>query len=234
MKIYQDAIKAQPTEVKAYIALAKLQAKVGKPDEAEATLAQALKAVPPSDKLFVSVGQLKYQQARYEDALDQFGKALALQPDNLEALFEKGRALLRIQKRIDEGKAVLEDVEKKDPRYPGLALEYGYYYLHTNQLAEALKKYKDALDAAPDNDDVNLNVGIAMVESGNPDAEQTLRDVLDKCQTQSASPDSCTTEAKHYLGRALLAKGGFADAIVFLKQAVEKGDANASYHLFYG
>jgi tetratricopeptide (TPR) repeat protein len=234
MKIYQDAIKAQPTEVKSYIALAKLQARVGKPDEAAGTLAEALKAVPPSDKLFVSVGQLKYQQGKYDDALEQFDRALGLQPENLEALFEKGRTLLRIQARIDEGKTVLEDVEKKDPKYPGLALEFGYYYLHTNQLAEALKKYQSALDEAPDNADVKLNVGIAMVESGNPDAEQTLRDVLDKCQAQSASPDSCTVEAKHYLGRALLIKGSFADALVFLKQAVEKGDANASYHLFYG
>ena len=234
MKIYSDAIKAQPTEVKAYIALATLQAKIGKPEDAETTLTQALKAVPPSDKLHLAVGTLKFQQAKYDAALAEFLAALKIQPENLEARFDEGRVLLRMPKRRDEGKTLLDEVEKRDPKYPGLALEFGYYYLQTNQVAEALKRYQGALDAAPNDVDVKLNVGIAMVESGNPEAEQTLRDVLDKCASQSASPDACALEAKHYLGRALLAKGSPADALIFLKQAVEKSDSNPGYHLFYG
>ncbi len=235
MKIYEGAIKAQPSEPKAYIALAKLQAKVGRTEDAASTLAQALKAVPPSDKLHLAVGQLKYSQSKYEDALAEYEQALTIQPENLEALFEKGRALLRTgPKGLEDGKSVLDQVEKKDPKYPNLALEMGFYYLHTNQLAEALKRYQGALDAAPNDIDVKLNVGIAMVESNNPDAEQTLRDVLDKCPTGSTSPDFCITETRHYLGRALLNRGAVTDAVVFLKQAVEKSDSNANYHLYFG
>ncbi|MEO7094470.1 MAG: tetratricopeptide repeat protein, partial [Polyangiales bacterium] len=235
MKIYEGSIKAQPSEVKSYIALAKLQAKVGRPEEAEITLANAIKAVPPSDKLHLAVGQLKFSQSKYDAALTEFDAALELQPDNLEALFDKARTLLRIgPTRMEEGKKVLDEVEKKDPKYPNLALEFGYFYLHTNQVAEALKRYQAALDAAPNDIDVKLNVGIAMVESHNPDAEQTLQDVLDKCSTNSSSPDFCITESRHYKGRALLDKGSNGDALTYLKQAVEKGDSNASYHLYYG
>jgi predicted Zn finger-like uncharacterized protein len=236
MKIYDAAIKAQPSEVKPYIALANLQAKTGQTDAAAATLETALKAVPASDKLHLAVGELKFRQGHYVEALAEFDKALALQPENLDALFDKGRTQLRMEgaDAVKAGKDTLDQLEKKDPKYPGLALEFGYYYQATHQLNEALKRYQSALEAAPNDIDVKLQVGRAMVESRDPNAEATLRDVLDKCATGSSTPDTCSIEAKHYLGRALLNRSSAADAMVFLKQAVEKGDLNAAYHLYYG
>jgi predicted Zn finger-like uncharacterized protein len=236
IKIYDAAIKAQPSEVKPYIALANLQAKAGQTDAATATLDAALKAVPPSEKLHIAVGELKFRQGRYVEALAEFDKALELQPENLEALFDRGRCQLRMEgpESLKAGKETLEKVEKKDPKYPGLALEMGYYYQQTHQLDEALKRYQSALEAAPNDIDVKLQVGRAMVESRDPNAEATLRDVLDKCRTNSSVPDTCELEAKHYLGRALLNRTSWADAIVFLKQAVDKVDANAAYNLYYG
>ncbi|GAC1352228.1 MAG: hypothetical protein NVSMB1_13010 [Polyangiales bacterium] len=235
-KIYEEAIKAQPTSVSSYIALANLQSKSGRSEDADATLAKALKQVPPSDQLFLGIGNLRFRQGRYEDALTNYGKALALQPENLEALFAKAKSLLRLGPRenIELGKSVLEQVEKRDSKYPGLALEWGFYFQATNQIDEALKRYQSALDAAPNDVDVKLQVGRAMVESRDPKAEERLRQVLDSCSTGSVAPDICTLEAKHYLGRALLNKGAFGDALVFLKQAAEKGDLNAAYHLYYG
>ena len=236
IKIYTAAIQAQPSEVKPYIALANLQAKTGEADLAGKTLDAALKAVPPSDKLHLAVGELKFRQGRYAEALAEFDKALELTPDNLDALFDKGRTQLRMEgaESMSAGKATLDALEKKDPKHPGLALEMGYYYQQTHQLAEALKRYQSALEAAPNDDDVKLQVGRAMVESRDPNAEATLRDVLDKCATGSSAVDVCQVEAKHYLGRALLNRNAPADAIVFLKQAVDKDDNNAAYHLYYG
>jgi predicted Zn finger-like uncharacterized protein len=236
MKIYDAAIKAQPSEVKPYIALANLQAKIGQTDVAAATLETALKAVPSSDKLHLAVGELKFRQGHYVEALGEFDKALGLQPENLDALFDKGRTQLRMEgpEAVKAGKETLDQLEKKDPKYPGLALEFGYYYQATHQLNEALKRYQSALEAAPNDIDVKLQVGRAMVESRDPNSEATLRDVLDKCATGSSMPDTCQVEAKHYLGRALLNRNSPADSIVYLKQAVEKGDMNAAYHLYYG
>jgi predicted Zn finger-like uncharacterized protein len=235
IKIYEEAVKAQPTEVKPYIALANLQAKAGKTEDADTTIANATKAVPPSEKLFLGIGELRFRQARYPAALDNFNKALEIQPENLEALFAKGRTLLRMDHdSIEKGKEVLDLVEKKDAKYPGLALEMGLYYQETNRINEAIVRYQSALDAAPNDVDVKLQVGRAMVESRDPKAEETIRAVMDKCGSLSAAPDQCTLESKHYLGRALLNKGAFGDAQVYLKQAAEKGDANPSYHLYFG
>ena len=235
MRIYQQAIKAQPTAVMPYIALANLQAKTGSPQDADATLKQAVQAVPKSDKLHLAIGRLKFGQEQYADALKELDTALDLQPDNLEALYEKGRTLIRMSKDdVEKGKVVLDQVEAKDPKYPGLGLEMGLYYQKTNQLDLALKRYEAALAAAPDDADVQLSVARAMVESHNPEAEARLRDVLEKCPNKSASPDVCITEANHYLGRALLDKGAVDDALPRLKQAVDKSDTNAAYHLYYG
>jgi len=233
MKIYEAAIKAQPGEARPYVALANLQSKEGKVEESDATLAQAVKSVPPSERLYLSIGELRFRQERYKLAVEQFDKALELQPENVEALFMKGRALLRMDKEhVEQGKAVLDQVEKKDAKYPGLALELGLYYQKTEQIEKALERYKAALEASPDDVDIELQVARAMVEARDKTAEERLRKVLEKCP-KSASPDVCISETKHFLGRALLQKGSYADAERYLKEAVDKADSNAQYHLYH-
>ncbi|MBK7396671.1 MAG: zinc-ribbon domain-containing protein [Myxococcales bacterium] len=232
MKIYEAAIKAQPGEARPYVALANLQSKEGKVEDSDATLAQAVKSVPPSERLYLSIGDLRFRQERYKLAVEQFDKALELQPENVEVLFMKGRALLRMDKEhVEQGKAVLDQVEKKDAKYPGLALELGLYYQKTEQIEKALERYKAALEASPDDVDIELQVARAMVEARDKTAEERLRKVLEKCP-KSASPDVCISEAKHFLGRALLQKGLYADAERYLKEAVDKADNNAQYHLY--
>ncbi|MBI2394245.1 MAG: zinc-ribbon domain-containing protein [Deltaproteobacteria bacterium] len=235
IKIYEGAITAQPNEVKPYIALANLQAKIGKMEEADATLATAAKNVPPSERLHLGIGELRFRQERYAQALEHFDKALELQPANLEALFSKGRTLLRMGERakLDDGKKILDQVAAKDEKYPGLALEYGLYYQKTDQIEEALKEYKKALERAPDDIDIQLSVARAQVEAGMREAEAKLREILGSC-TRSVAEDVCTTEAKHYLGRALLRRGAAAEAKTYLEAAAAKGDNNAQYHLYHG
>ncbi|MBL8721644.1 MAG: zinc-ribbon domain-containing protein, partial [Myxococcales bacterium] len=159
MKIYEAAIKAQPGEARPYVALAHLQTKAGKVEDADSTLTQAVKSVPPSERLYLSIGELRFRQERYKLAVEQFDRALELQPENVEALFMKGRALLRMDKEhVEQGKAVLDQVEKKDAKYPGLALELGLYYQKTEQIEKALERYKAALEASPDDVDIELQV----------------------------------------------------------------------------
>jgi len=235
IKIYEVAIKTQPSEVKPYIALANLQAKIGKMDEADATLGQAAKNVPPSERLHIGIGELRFRQERYTDALEHFKKALELQPANLEALYSKGKTLLRMgdREKLDEGKKVLDQVKEKDEKYPGLALEYGLYFQKTDQLSAALEQYQAALARDPKDIDIRLSVARAQVEAHIKDAEASLRDILGSC-TSSASPEICSTEANHYLGRAILDRGEPAAAKPYLDAAAAKGDNNAQYHLYLG
>jgi len=235
IKIYEAAIKAQPSEVKPYIALANLQAKIGKIEEADATLAQAAKNVPPSERLHIGIGELRFRQEKYATALEHFDKALELQPSNLEALYSKGKTLLRMGDRakLDEGKKVLDQVKEKDEKYPGLALEYGLYYQKTDQIDEALKQYQTALERDPKDIDIRLSVARAQVEAHIKDAEASLRDILGAC-TSSASPEVCVSETNHYLGRAILDRGDAAAAKPYLENAAGKGDNNAQYHLYLG
>ncbi len=235
IKIYETAIKAQPSDVKPYIALASLQARIGKVEDADATLVQAAKNVPPSEKLHLGIGELRFRQERYPQALEHFEKALEMQPSSLEAMFSKAKTLLRMgdKKQWEDGFTALEQVKAKDKKYPGLALEYGLYFQKTEKIQEALESYKLALADAPEDVDIQLSIARAQVEARIPEAEDRLREILSKC-TKSSSPDVCISETKHYLGRALLTKGQFADARTYLQQAVEKGDGNAQYHLYFG
>jgi predicted Zn finger-like uncharacterized protein len=235
MKLYENAIKGTPGEVKPYLALASLQAKQGLMDASDKTIVDALAAVAPTDKLYVAIGELRFRQGRYPQALEMIDKALGLGPDNLDAKFDRGRTLLRLDSsRFEEGKKALDEVEAKDKDYPGLALEMGLYYQQTHQLDEALKRYQRALAAAPNDVDVKLQVARAMVESRDANAEKTLREVLEACPTASSAPEVCVTEANHWLGRALLNRAAYNDADQYLKYAATKNDNNAGYHLYYG
>jgi tetratricopeptide (TPR) repeat protein len=119
-----------------------------------------------------------------------------------------------------------------DKDYPQLAMERGLVFEASNQIERALEQFKAALNKAPDDVDLQLRVGAALV--GVQQADEALN-ILQK--VQGKRPNSA--EASHYLGRAYFLKALansagllFADATRYLKRAVELDPNRAEYHLY--
>jgi tetratricopeptide (TPR) repeat protein len=229
-KTYGDAIAAggaKADTVEAYVALSQLLASQGRPADAQAKLAEAKKALPPSAAIYRAIGDVDLWAGRYEAAKDEYQAALKADADDLAARFKLG-VTFRHMNKFEEAQAQFEKVAGLDKEYPGLALERGLLYEASNRTQEALAFYQQALAKAPDDPDLMLRVGSAEVISGQASqAEEILRKVVSK------RPNSA--EVNHYLGRALLLKGtNLAEALRYLKRAVDIDSNRAEYHLYVG
>jgi predicted Zn finger-like uncharacterized protein len=229
-KAYTDAIAltaGKPDAIDAYVSLSQLLASEGRPADAQAKLVEARKTLPASAAIYRAIADVDLVAGRYDAAREGYEAALKMDANDLASLFKLGVTLRRMN-RFDPAQAQFDRVAELDKEYPGLALERGLLYEASNRAGEALEFYQQALAKAPDDPDMMLRVGSAEVVAGHASqAEDRLRKVISK------RPNSA--EVNHYLGRALLLKGtNLAEALRYLKRAVELDANRAEYHLYVG
>ncbi len=165
-------------------------------------------------------------QGDYDGAINHYRAAVTAEPKDLAARFHLAVAQRRVH-HYDAAVAELDRVAAVDPDYPGMMLERGLLFEETGDVEKAIEQFKGALARAPDDPDLQLRVGAAYVSIGRADdALPMLRKVLDK--------RSSSAEAHHYMGRALLIKGGatMGDALHYLKRAVELDPNRAEFHVY--
>jgi tetratricopeptide (TPR) repeat protein len=216
----------RPDAVLPFVALAELQAARGRVSDASATLEDARKKLPASATLDRAFGEVADLQGEYETAITHYRAALQKDPKDVVTHFRLAVTLRRVRK-FDEASGELDRVAAVDKDYPGLSLERGLLFEESGDVQKAIEQFKGALAKAPNDPDLQLRVGSAYVAIGRPDdALPMLRKVLEKRPTSA--------EAHHYIGRALMLKGGVeaADAIRYLKRAVDLDPNRAEFHVY--
>ncbi|HXX65839.1 MAG TPA: tetratricopeptide repeat protein, partial [Polyangiaceae bacterium] len=209
-----------------FATLSELQSARGRLADARATLDEAKKKLPESSALDRALGQFDELQGDYEGATAHYRAAIAREPKEAAAHFRLAVVLRRLR-RFDEASAQLDKVAEVDHDYPGLLLERGLLFEDSGDVNHAIEQFKTALAKAPEDPDLQLRVGSAYVAIDRPDdALPMLRKVLEKRPTSA--------EANHYIGRALMLKGGTAhpEALRYLKRAVELDPNRAEFHVY--
>jgi predicted Zn finger-like uncharacterized protein len=215
-----------PNAVLPYVALAELQASSGSLSDASDTLEDARKTLPVSSMLDRAFGEVSEQQGEYDAAITHYESAIAKDPRDVATHFRLAVVQRRVRK-FEAAGAELDRVAAVDKDYPGLSLERGVLFEESGDVEKAIEQFKSALAKAPDDPDLQLRVGSAYVAIGRPDdALPMLRKVLQKRPTSA--------EANHYIGRALMLKssGDQAEAIRYLKRAVDIDPNRAEFHVY--
>ncbi|MSP24509.1 MAG: tetratricopeptide repeat protein [Myxococcales bacterium] len=228
-KEYRGAIAgggSNPGVVRAFVALAELLESQGKRDDAAKVLATAAERLPNSFELHMAQGDVALNAGRLEEAALRFGKALAIDEQNLAATFRLA-VTHRRDRQFDKAKQLYEKVAKTDPNYPGLALEWGLLFEETNEGERALKMYEAALKKAPNDIDLMLRVGSTQVIGGRGKAAIPLLQKVYNSRRNSA-------EVNHFLGRAHLLEGDAAKALTYLRAATRTDASRPEYHLYLG
>jgi protein O-mannosyl-transferase len=107
------------------------------------------------------------QLAFWQDTATLFGRALALDPNNVQALYGLGSDLVD-RGKVEEGKPLLEKAIRLQPEYPEALGTLANLFDGEGKYSDAIRFYEAALKAQPNQDGVLNN--LAWLRASCPDA----------------------------------------------------------------
>jgi serine/threonine-protein kinase len=160
----------------------------------------------------VTLGLIHAGTGRHEQAIQDFERALALDPGNVEA-WRESAVSREAQGRLDEAEATYKKAVALKPDYwAGENALAGYYYRH-GRYSEAETLFGQALALAPDNGRVLSNLGgLYQVLGRLPEAQA----MLERAVQLRPDPDALSNLASLQFSRKL-----FPDAARSFEQAVQ-------------
>ena len=172
---YQAALKVKPNHGPSISNLGELYYEAGKIDGARQYWQRAIEKAPKLTAAYVNLAALNLEEMRRtkdqaqwnkleEDARKKLSNALAVDNENVRAytvyglVYMEGRAKNR--NRLDLAKLLLEEGEKKNPKYAPLQHALGLLALAKNNLTGALQRFQTAAQLDDQLAEAHLNVGL--------------------------------------------------------------------------
>jgi tetratricopeptide (TPR) repeat protein len=165
------------------------------------------------------------RQGRLQEAIEQYERALGIEPDYAEARNNLGVALMRrgrLQEAIEQYEQALRLKSDDAEAHNNL----GVALVRQGRLQEAIEQYERALIIEPDYGEAQYNLGVALEQAG-----QVQEAVGHYEQALQIKPD--LAEAHNNLGLALARTGHVQEAIGQWEQflRLKPDDAEAHYNL---
>ena len=178
-KAYQAASHMNGDATKKALAvssLGELYFRAGKMDGAKQYWDTAIKANGKLVGARIGVASVELEQMRKinnikdaswkkleEDARFNLSSALGVDTDSVEAYTEYGLVYMegwaQNKNRLDLAKTLLDEAQKRNPKYAPLLNAYGLWYMHKGRLNEALAQFTQAAEADPRFLEPRLNAG---------------------------------------------------------------------------
>ncbi len=162
-------------------------------NQAELILKEAIENGASYPDIHYTLGLIYHKWERYEEAVDHFRQAVAINPGYTEALLSLSIALNDMG-RYEEAKAAYAKATASlsappDPlqgnmfrgRIANLHSELGQIYLALGQYDDASAEFRKAITVAPDFPDLRVRLAVALRESGRiAEAIREIRPVVEK------------------------------------------------------
>ncbi len=153
----QKALKLDPSFVDAYLMVGDiLRYMKGREAEAMEAYRTALKLNPNVLQAYVSQAQLLEYEKNEKEAEEMYRKAMSIDPDKMAGRFNLGRLLVN-QGRLKEARQLWEEkTSDKDNTFPN--------FITVLERAENLEKAKEALAEKPNDPEILLQMGYAVMD----------------------------------------------------------------------
>jgi tetratricopeptide (TPR) repeat protein len=159
--------------------LAKVLSWAGKSEEAARVAQRALARLGEDAECHFILGAYAGERARWEEAIEHYGQALALEPDYTKARNNLGAALARTG-RAEEAIVEYEIVLESAPGHANARFNLANAYLRTGRLEPAIAHYREVLASDPDDADAHFNLASAYARRGDrAEAERHLLAVVE-------------------------------------------------------
>ena len=185
---FDKARQADPGMVEAYNLLGAMLYEKGDAARAEPVLREAIRVQPNFAPARNNLGNLLSETGRFDEAKFQFEAALRYKDDYIGARYDYALALNRVH-RVDEAEAQIESILRVDPASAEAHEFLGNLFGAKGQRDRAMEQYREAIGIAPEFDRANLDLGVALANSGDPAA------ALPYLKKAAQSQDAETREA---------------------------------------
>ena len=138
-------------------------------EEAHAACIEVLQHEPTNADAFFLLGILTADHENHAKAVELFDRALSSAPSHAEALAQKARSLIALNRREDALVAIQS--ASQQPALDAYTLDtIGVVYSRAGRHADAIPYYQRAVEAAPNNAEYRYNHGAALQFLGQMDA----------------------------------------------------------------
>lgn len=237
----QKALALKPKLRGANLFLGIAEYRLNQLDPAIATLRKETSNYPADASAWMWLGVAELAKEQPEDAVQALDKAARLAPDNVDILYERGRAHLLVSKnsyarmfkadpkswrvhqvlaeadaeadRHDDSIAEYEAAIRLAPNQPGLHEELGIEYQKVGKLEAAGAELQRELELDPHNVLARYKLGTLEVEQGDAANGKTAIEAALQQNPQ-------LKDAAYYLGRAEMQLGNDSAAVEALKRAI--------------
>ena len=174
----------------------------------------------------VKEGEAKLKEGHYEQAIEEFKKAIELDPDSADAHYSLGVAYLKTGARVEALDHLREAIRLR-PDWVEAHYSLARAYYDFGDYKSAATSFEEALRLKPDFFAAMLELGATYQHSGlhTKSVEVLRRAVL-------LQPDHI--DAKTFLGRALLLSAQPQEAVEVLEQSVRLSPENALAYSMLG
>jgi serine/threonine protein kinase/tetratricopeptide (TPR) repeat protein len=137
-------------------------------DEASANCTQALKLNDQLAPVHVTIGRIDDAGGEHDLALQEFQRALALEPHNADALFGIAQ-VYENQGRIKDAEDMFHRAAALRPDYWDGHNKLGLFYFRQKRFGEAIAEFDKVIALTPDNVAGYINEAVTYNKSGQPD-----------------------------------------------------------------
>lgn len=176
-KAFQQAVKMKPNHGASLSSLGEIYYRRGKVTDARQYWESAIKANGKLIGAHIDLASLELEQLRKignpkdatwkkleEDARFHLSSVLGVDSENVAAYTAYGLVYMEgwqaNKNRLDLAKLLLDEANKRNPKYAKLQNAYGLFYMHRASLNQALQAFSAAVEADPKFVEARMNVGM--------------------------------------------------------------------------
>jgi len=184
-------------------------------------------ADPKNPRFRLNLGNLYYDQKKYNEAILELKEAIKLEPKDSRFHFLLGNAYNK-KGSLSEAVKEYEDAVKLNPRHFMAHYNLGRIYTLLNRNQDAIREYEEALKIRPDHSFSLNNLAYIYIEK----YKDFARGIEYLKKAVKASPDAGFILDN--LGSVLYEKGDLKEAISYFEKALQIEKDNPAYYLHLG
>lgn len=213
LKIYEKSRTLKPKSARILEGMGHLYQKMGKPQEAEQKLLEAVSANPRYVKAYQTLSDHYQNIGNRDGAREALEQAVRISPRNPDRQTALGQLYLQ-EGKADRARQAFTKAVQVDPRNVERRMEIGEAFLATGMAEDAAATFQEALKRRPEDIHIFNRLGIAFRKQGR------YREAINEYfRALTVNPED---EVLHYnLGRAYLEAGEKPNAVTEFRKALE-------------